>query len=422
MTTRRTAIIGTLVIVLLASGMAEAITTYKGRLIGKVVDPDGNPVEGVTVKATSDQVPEFNELQVTDSKGVFKIDFDQINVIYKYQFSKVGFITMVTEQNWQKDGIARHTFTMTPGQSASIGDAAPILTTSEAATAYQEAVAAFNADDLATAELKFEEAIGHDPELRQAYEALSVVELKQGDHAEAVEAAEKAIAMGATDTAVLRTRWESYRLLGDAAKTAEALKDLETYGALAEEAKRIYNEGVAELRAGNKEGAFLKFQQALDADRNLEPALFAVATTGLELGRYAEAAAAAETILKMDPGNADALRLRYNAALELEDDEMLIDALVGLAPVEPDAAKQNLWVLAMAAYNANDNAKTKERFGKVLLVDPDNAQAHYLLGLVYLGEDDKAKTREHLERFLELAPDDPDAPSAREILSYLGAS
>ncbi len=133
-------------------------------------------------------------------------------------------------------------------------------------------------------------------------------------------------------------------------------------------------------------------------------------------------AAAAETILINNPGNEDALRLRYNAALELQDDEMLIDALVGLAPVEPEAAKQNLWILAMAAYNANDNEKSKERFAKVLSVDPKNAQAHYLLGLVYLGEGANEETREHLEMFLALAPDDPDAPSAQEILSYLGNS
>jgi len=147
-----------------------------------------------------------------------------------------------------------------------------------------------------------------------------------------------------------------------------------------------------------------------------------VATTGLEIGNPAAAGAAAEMILINDPGNEDALRLRYNAALELEDDEMLIEALVGLAPVEPAAAKQNLWILAMAAYNANDNEKTKDRFAKVLLVDPNNAQAHYLLGLVYLGEGANEETRKHLERFLILAPDDPEAPSAREILSYLDAT
>jgi Tfp pilus assembly protein PilF len=422
MLTKKTALICSLVLIIMAAGMAEA-ATYKGRLLGVIVDPDGNPIEGVTVRATSDDVPDFNETKTTNKKGVFKIDFDEIYVTYKYEFSKNGFITLITEQVWSKDGLARHYFTLTPGNSGSgaIGEA-PVFTTSEAALAYQEAVAAFEAKDWATAETKIEEALEHDPELRQAWEALSVVELEQGHYGEATQAAEKAIEMGATDVAIFRTRWEAYRLAGDEAMTTEAQADLEKFGLLAEEAKRIYNEGIALLKVDDKEGAFVKFEQALDADPNLEPALFATATTGLEIGKPAVTAAAAETILINNPGNEDALRLRYNAALELEDDEMLIDALVGLASIEPEAAKQNLWILAMAAYNANDNEKTKDRFGKVLSVDPNNAQAHYLLGLVYLGEGENAKTKEHLEKFLALAPNDPDAASAQEILSYLKSS
>lgn len=418
MITRKSVLIFSLVFILLVTGMAEA---RKARLIGKIVDTEGNPIEGVTVRATSDDVPNFDETERTDAKGVFKLDFDVIEVVYKYEFSKSGYITLKTEQTWRKDGTARFSYTLTRGESGAIGDT-PVVTTSEAAQAYQDAVNAFNAKDLPTAEIKLEEALVHDPDLRQAWVALSVIELEQGDYTEAAEAAEMAIELGATDVAVFRTRWEAYRLLGDEAKTAEAQADMVQFGQLAEEAKRIYNEGIAALKAGDKETAFGKFQQSLSADPNLEPALFAAATTGYEIGEFAESAAAAETILKNDPGNEDALRLRYNAALELEDDDMLMDALVGLAPVEPQAAKQNLWVLAMAAYNANDNEETKERFAKVLLVDPNNAQAHYLLGLVYLGEDAKAETKEHLERFLELAPDDPEAASAREILSYIESS
>jgi regulator of sirC expression with transglutaminase-like and TPR domain len=93
---------------------------------------------------------------------------------------------------------------------------------------------------------------------------------------------------------------------------------------------------------------------------------------------------------------------------------------VDLAPIEPAAAKQNLWLLAMSAYDANDMEAAERRFKNVLQVDPDNPQAHYLLGLIYLGRPDaKPATRQHLERFLELAPDDPDAPAARDILQYL---
>ena len=419
MTRMKTALILSLISIFLATGLAQA-GNFKARLIGVIVDPDGTPIEGVTVMATSDDLPDFNETRVTNKKGVFKLDFDRNNVTYKYQFSKSGYITLMTEQVWTKDSSARHFFTLTPGESSTgaIGEAL-VVTTSEAAAAYQAAVDAFDTEDYAAAEAKFEEALEHDADLRQAWEALSVVELKQGDYQEAVEAAEKAIELGSTDLAIFRTRWEAYRLLGDEEMTLAAQADLENSGQLAEEAKRIYNEGIAAIKAGDKEGAFVKFRQALDADPNLEPALFAYATTGMEIGKPEATAAAAETILKSHPNNEDALRLRYNAALELQDDEMLIDALVGLAPVEPEAARQNLWLLAMTAYNANDNEKSKDRFLKVLQVDPSNAQAHYLLGLIYLGEGANEETTTHMERFIELAPDDPDVQAAQDILAYL---
>lgn len=418
MPTRKTIIVVSLIAVLLGAGFAGAIG--RGRLIGVVEDPEGNPVEGVTVRATSQDVPGYSEVVVTDAKGVFKLDFDEINVVYTYQFSKPGYVTVKTEQTWRKDGKARHSFTIYPGDDPVVDDAAPMTESADAATAYNAGVAAFDADDLETAESRFAEAVEHDPELRQAWVALGLTALQRGHYEKAVEASERAIELGSTNPLVLRNRWEAYRQLGDEAKTAEAQADLERIGELSEEAKRIYNEGVKLLKQGDKEGAFAKFQESLSADSNLREALFAVATTGLETGHYEEAFDAAEEILKEDPGDAEAIKLRYNAALQIGDEGLIIGSLVGLATVMPEVAQQNLWHLAMAAYNANDMDVAMDRFQIVLRLDPNNAQAHYLLGLIHLGElDSQAETQQHLERFLELAPDDPDAPAARDILSYL---
>ncbi|HSN54331.1 MAG TPA: tetratricopeptide repeat protein [Candidatus Sulfomarinibacteraceae bacterium] len=418
MPNRKSTIVCLLLVLVVFTGMAEAIR--QGRLVGLVEDPEGNPIEGVTVRATSEQVPGYDVVEVTDKKGVFKLDFEEIDVVYTYVFSKPGYVTLRIDQTWQKVGTARDTFVLTPGDDAVVGDAVLVTGSSEAATAYNAGVAAFDDKDYATAEARFAEAVSADPELRQAWAALSLVSVEQKHYEKAVEAAERAIELGSTDPMVMRSRWEAYRQLGDEAKAAEAQADLERIGELAEEAKRIYNEGVQLLKDGDKETAFARFNEALGADPNLQEAQFAVAMTGIEIGRNQEALDAAREILKEDPDNADALRLRYNAALALNDPDLVADALVDLAPIEPAAAKQNLWLLAMSAYDANDMASAERRFKNVLQVDPTKAQAHYLLGLIYLGRPDaQAETRQHLERFLELAPDDPDAPAARDILQYL---
>jgi tetratricopeptide (TPR) repeat protein len=409
-----------LVIILMASGSAFAIR--KGRLVGKVVDPDGNPIEGVTVTATSKEVPGFNVVETTDRKGVFKVDFDVINVVYHYRFDKVGYQTLEAEQTWQKDGTGRHEFVMSPGASPALEGVAPASTSSPAVTAFNAGARAFEAEDHAAAVTSFEEAVGHDPEFHRAWGALSVALIEEDRYQEAAEAAEKAIELGSTHEMVLRARWEAYRNLGDEARALEAQEALERSGRLAEEAKKAFNEAVALSKQDDFEGAFAKYQEANELDRNLQVALFGVATTGLKINHNEEALAAAETILEEDPGNEEAIRIRYNAALALGHEDLIIDALVSLAAAEPQTAREGLWLLAIAAYDAGDMDRAKLRFGKLLEVDPNHATAHYYLGLIYVGEGANDEAKKHLERFVQLAPDDPEAATAGELITFLSDS
>jgi len=417
MMTEHRRIASLLVLILTVPGLASAVR--QGRLIGKVVDPEGNPIPGVTVTATSPDIPGFREVMTTDKKGVFKVDFDRIYVVYHYRFEKLGYRPTEAEQTWSLEGTAHHEFTMHPGETPTLEGLPPASTSNAAILAFNGGVKAFEAKDYPTARAKFEEALEYDPYLRQTWAALSLVHVEQGHYREAAEAAEKAIALGSRDESVLRSRWEAYRNLGDEAKAAEARADLERFGRLTEEAKRIYNEGVALSKAGNDEGAFAKFQQALEVDPNLQVARLGLAATGLKIGRDAEAAAAAETILDADPQHEQALRARYNASLKLGDEAKIVDSLVRLAAVDPVTARDNLFKLATAAYDSDDTVKAKERLGKVLELDPNHPQSHYYLGLILMREGAKEKAKSHLERFLQLAPGAPDAATAEGILNYL---
>ncbi len=300
MHTKKLTIAGLLVILLMASTSAFAVR--KGRLLGTVLDPEGNPVEGVTVTATCEDVPSFNEVDVTDKKGVFKIDFDVINVVYHYRFDKVGYQTLEAEQTWQKDGTARYDFTLYPGEAPSMDGIEVGTTSSPAVMAFNAGAAAFEAEDYPKAATYFEEAVGHDPEFRRAWGALSVVLLEEGRNEEAAEASERAIELGSNHEMVLRARWEAYRNLGDEDKAAAAAEALERSGQLAEEAKRVFNEAVRLSKQGDNEGAFAKYQEAAEMNPSLERAVLGVATTGLKINRNEEALAAAKLILEEDPG------------------------------------------------------------------------------------------------------------------------
>ena len=404
-----------LALALVAPGLASA---RQGRLIGKVLDPEGHPIPGVTVTTTCAEIPDFRPVATTDDKGLFMVGFTRINVLYVYQFEKTGYVTMKVEQKWTLEGTERHEFKMAPAPATTTAGPPP-STSSQAIAAFNTGVVALKGKDYATATAKFEEALSYDPYMRRAWAALSQVHVEQKRYREAAEAADKAVALGATDESVLRARWEAYRNLGDKAKAAQAQQDLEKSGRLTEDAKRIYNEGVALTKGGDDAGAFAKFQEALAIDPGFQPALLGLATAGLKIGKAAEAAAAAETLLKVDPRNEPAIRVRYNAALKLGDKAMIVDSLMGLAAVDPATARDNLFKLATAAHNVDDAVNAKAMFSKLLELDPNHARSHYYLGLILMREGAKAEAKSHLERFLALAPNDPDVGTARDALKYL---
>lgn len=406
-------------LVLIFSGLTMA--AREGRLIGKIMDPDGKAIQGVTVTATSSELPDFRIVVETDKKGIFKLDFEERFVIYRLRFVKDGFLTLESEQDWALEGTARGEFTMYPGQS--VVGAAPVQSASSQAVAlFNEGVTAYNAKDYATAETKFQEAVGEDPDLYQAWEALATINLKQEQYREAVDAAEQAIALGSTNESIWRTRWEAYRGLGDDAMTAVALEDMKKAGLRTEEAEKLHNQAVALAKSGDNEGAFAKFQEALSVDPNLRSALIGVATTGILVGRDAEAVEAAENILRADPGNERAIRARYNGYLNLKDDAKIFDSLLGLLPIEPEIAMQGLMHLAFTAYDAQDQPLAKERFSRILDADPNQPLAHYYLGLLQMNDGERDLAKGHFERFLELAPDAPEATIAKELVTRLSDS
>src|SRR6185436_3918600 len=89
-TRTRRAAAGLVILWLAFTGLASAFR--QGRLIGKVLDPKGKPVAGVRVTTTSPTLPDFKETAVTDDKGVFKVDFEKIDIVYVYELEKAGYV------------------------------------------------------------------------------------------------------------------------------------------------------------------------------------------------------------------------------------------------------------------------------------------------------------------------------------------
>lgn len=409
-----------LLIILIVPSLALA--ARKAKLVGKIVDPDGKPIQGVMVTATSPDIPSFKVIESTDKKGVFEIEFEKIDVTYVYRFDKSGYDSSEATQQWSKEGSQFYTWTIQPAKVdvTQVADVTvPMSTSRPAVEAFNTGLVAFRGKDFATAETNFKKSVENDPNLRPAWEALAAVQLQVGHHADAAASAEKAIALGSTQESVFLTRWQAYKNLKDEARASEAQKDLERIGRATEEAKKFHNEAVALVKSGDHAGAFAKFGEALKLDPNLQVSLIGMANAATKIGKNKEAAEAAETILKSDPSHEQAIRIRYNALLAMGDKTKLLEALQDLAPYEPTAARDGILRLAFEAYDANDLRVSKERFEKALLIDPNYPQAYYYLGVIDAGNGQNKTARKNLLKFLELAPNDPEAKSAREMLEYV---
>ena len=250
--------------------------------------------------------------------------------------------------------------------------AAPASSSPEAVNAYNAGVMAVRSKDYRTAEAKFKEAVGDHPKLVQAWIALSSAQFQEKDFKGSAEAAEKAVALGSKDPALLTTKYQAYKNLGNEDKAADALKDLETIGRSAEEAKKLHNEGVALAKAGDNVGAIAKFKEALALDPTLMASAVGMSNAALKAGQDGDAATAAEAILKQDPQNNAAIRLRYNACLQLQDLDRLADAIIGLYAVDPVIAKKGLLKVAVDSYyDANSKDHGRAAFVKVLEWDPN---------------------------------------------------
>ena len=69
--------------------------------------------------------------------------------------------------------------------------------------------------------------------------------------------------------------------------------------------------------------------------------------------------------------------------------------------------------------NAGDLDRAAEVFDAVLATTPDDAEAHYQLGMIALNRGRNEEAIAHLDRVVELAPEGPRAELARGMLAVL---
>ncbi len=403
-----------------AAGFAEA--QAGGRVAGKVTDQAGNPIEGVQVTATSPAMESFSLEKTTNKKGKFILAFTNSAARYVIELKKEGYKTLVGRVNPVSGRTEVLEYVLLPESEDEQAAAlmAALSGAGRAIVSYNEGVEAQQAGDLETAAKKYAEAASINPELAAAHTSLAAVAHLQGDYLTAAADAEKALAIDPTDVRAMQLRFDAYRLAGNDEKADEAAEALKQVGVMNETAARVFNEGAEAYNSGDVATAISKFQEAADLDPSMVQARLVLAKLFLAEGSLSEALARGKEVLKLEPGNTDALRIVYDSALRLDDSETAAYALDGLAASDPEWAATGLFEIAVKLYNNDQIDEAMQALERVLAVDPDHARAHYLLGVAQFNTGKTDTAIGHLERFIELAPDDPDVAIARDLLKYAG--
>jgi tetratricopeptide (TPR) repeat protein len=396
------------------------------RIAAKVVDHNGEPVQGALVTVTSAEVPSFKHSKKTNKRGQTIVTFTVGTAIYDFTIEMEGYQTLKVEVQPRVGTIEERVFTLSPVGAAVAGDmqaasetpAAPTLA-SRKVRRYNEGVEAQQEGDLEGAMAMFREAAEIDPEFAPAFTGIATVAMEQGNYREAAEAAERAVTLDPESYRALQLRYDAYRNLGDEAKAAAAAEALRQAGDVTEATARTFREAVEAYQAGDSETAQARFSQALDLDPDLVAAYSNLAQIYMREGEATRAAAMADEVLRRRPGDVSALKVQYEALHQLGDDEGAERALEAVVAADPEWAATALFDHAQELFNANRVEEAGTIAEEILTVRPDHPGSLYLAGLCANSAGDVAAAKAHLEHFLEVAPDHQMAPVARDILKYL---
>jgi tetratricopeptide (TPR) repeat protein len=171
-----------------------------------------------------------------------------------------------------------------------------------------------------------------------------------------------------------------------------------------------YNEGVEAQRAGDLELAAKKYNEAAGINPELAAAYSSLAAVAHMQGDYEGAAAEAEKALAIDPTDARAMQLRYDAYRLAGDEAKAKDAeqaLRELGEIGETAAR--IFNEGAEAYNAGDMATATSKFQQAADLDPSLVQARMVLAKLYFSGGNLSEALARAEEVVALEPDNGDA-------------
>ena len=294
--------------VLLAAASARAGT--QGRVTGKVTDSAGKPVEGVTITITTTAIRNFKMTTQSKKDGSYGFIVNDATIRYDLKFEKDGYAGVgIDKKKFSTSEITVVDQKMLKPSEVPAGEGVPAAaaapsTNDLAAMDYNAAVDLMNAGNKDGAEAKLLEAVGKNPDLPQAWQALALIAYEKKNYAKSLEYGQKAIDLDPTMTQLYGMLTDSAEKSGDKKAAAEWRKRYDE--ANPDSPELIYNKGIEAYNKGKMKDAEAALSKAVEAKPDFALAHFWLGMSQFSLNKKAESKEHLQKYLELDPNGKEA--------------------------------------------------------------------------------------------------------------------
>ena len=294
-----------------------------GFFSGTVVDSDGNPIKGATIRIESLGGTHKYKL-TTNKKGYYLhagVQFDDYRVICEAQGFKPDFVQPARPGHTRDEPNAIINFKLMKGSGKLSFD---VTEEDRARTLKQQEEAKKQAEKLEKIRGDFDAAnmLFNNGQYQQAIDAyqqiltaddsqavvwakLAMAYSKVGNSEKAAESYQKAVDIDPNNTAYLQNLGSAYASLGEEEKAREFYQKAAEIGAASnpkDAAMSFYNMGVTYINAGKNQEASEALQKAIKYDPTYAEAYYQLGLTLLGLGKMDEAVTQLKKYIQMAPG------------------------------------------------------------------------------------------------------------------------
>ncbi|MEO8431847.1 MAG: carboxypeptidase regulatory-like domain-containing protein [Acidobacteriota bacterium] len=294
--------------IFLAALAAEA--GAQGRVVGRVTDSAGNGVEGVVVTLTTPAIKNFKLGTKTGADGKYGSIVNDATFPYHFRYEKPGYAVLEIDKKLSIGDATTLDVKLMKDSEVAAKPGAPgaqpaAPSASEQATlAFNAGVDLMNGGDKAGAIAKFQEATVKNPDLPQAWQALTALSYQNKDWAHVIEYGQKATDLDPTMTSIYGMMAEAASKTGDKKASGEYRQKYEV--ANPDTPEMLYNKGIDAYNKKNSKDAEDLLGKAVAAKPDFALAHYYMALAAMNNKHNAVAREHLQKYLELDPSGSEA--------------------------------------------------------------------------------------------------------------------